>query len=339
MQSQNDRDKPEVVELYRMSLERRMQTLNEVVRVLMVPADEQSDARERRCRADLKWTIFRRRPVIGDVIWQQGTAMNSEMESADARSRFTLGQLLITTTVLAVAMALISQYWRMANNTVDERTVPLYSASPASMLFLTSGLMVIGILAIVFFRTLIKRRQYLAGGLCLLSLSVCLSFGYPLLESKVISPVRGNKVAELHNDAAAIVATAIDSFYARTGKWPNSWNELDEDVGSVITQIKNGNAQSADPANFGIQDADEESQSIFSRSPDLGELDANDLRMLVQIDFDADPTVLAKMKWVDFPGIIPKKPTYNFYRVEFCKLIRRLNESRGSSEPPNVTAK
>ena len=30
-------------------------------------SDEQSDARERRSRADLQWTINRRRPVIGDV--------------------------------------------------------------------------------------------------------------------------------------------------------------------------------------------------------------------------------------------------------------------------------
>jgi hypothetical protein len=29
--------------------------------------DEQSDARERRIRAELQLTIFRRRPVIGDV--------------------------------------------------------------------------------------------------------------------------------------------------------------------------------------------------------------------------------------------------------------------------------
>ena len=30
--------------------------------------DEQSDARERRIRAELQLTIFRRRPVIGDVL-------------------------------------------------------------------------------------------------------------------------------------------------------------------------------------------------------------------------------------------------------------------------------
>jgi hypothetical protein len=30
--------------------------------------DEQTDARERRSRVDLQWTIYRRRPVIGDVL-------------------------------------------------------------------------------------------------------------------------------------------------------------------------------------------------------------------------------------------------------------------------------
>jgi len=33
--------------------------------------DEQSDARERRSRVDLQWTIFRRQPVISDVSRQE----------------------------------------------------------------------------------------------------------------------------------------------------------------------------------------------------------------------------------------------------------------------------
>jgi hypothetical protein len=265
--------------------------------------------------------------------------MNSQIEKSESGARFTLGQLSILISVLAVAMALISQYWRMVNDTVDERTVPLFSASPASLLFLISGLLVLGIFTVVFFSVLIKRRQYLVAGLCVLGLSVCLSFVYPLIKSNIISPVRGNKIAEIHNDAAAIVATAIDRFYARNRKWPASWNELDEDIAGVITQIKNGKAPSAAPAAFGIRDTDEESQSIFSRSPDLGEMTAKDLHALVQIDFDADPSVLARMNWVDFTGIIPNKPAYNSYRVEFSKLISRLNESHGSSEAPVDTAK
>lgn len=254
-------------------------------------------------------------------------------------ARFTLGQLLVSITVLAGGIALISKYWQMVNDTMDERTVPLFSAPPASLLFLISGLLILGIFTVVFFRVLIKRRLYLVAGLCVLGLSVCITFVYPLIKSNIISPVRGNKTAEMHNDAAAIVATAIDRFYARTGKWPASWNELDEDIASVITLIKNGKTQSANPAVFGVLDADEESQSIFSRSPNLGEMTAKDLRKLVQIDFNADPAVLSEMKWMDFTGIIPKKPSYNFYRVEFSKLIRRLNESRSPSESPDDKAK
>lgn len=260
--------------------------------------------------------------------------MKTEIERSDVGLRFTLGQLLISITLLAVAMALISQYWRMVNHTLDERTVPLYSASPASLLFLTSGLLVLGTLVVAFFRTLFKRKQYFMGGLCLLILSAFLAFVYPFIESKVVSPARGNKIAEMHNDAAAIVATAVERYFVRTGRWPNSWNALDEDLDSVITEVNHGKAPSADPANLGIRDADEESQSIFSRSPDLGELTAKDIRMLVQIDFDADPTAMAKMDWVSFAGIIPNKPAYNYYRVEFGKLIQRLKESRGSSESP-----
>ena len=265
--------------------------------------------------------------------------MNSQIERPEIGARFTLGQLLISVTVLAVAMALISQYWRMANNTVDERTVPLLSASPASLLFLVSGLLVIGILAIVFCSILIKRRQYLIGGLCVLSLSACLWFVYPQIVSKIVSPVRGNKTAALHNDAAAIVATAIDRFFARTQTWPHSWDELDDDIASVIAQINNGTPPLTTPNTSGVRDAGEESQSIFSRSPDLGAMTAQDLRKLVQIDFDADPKVLANMNWVDFNGIIPSKPAYNFYRVEFSKLISRLNETLSPSESPNRAAK
>jgi hypothetical protein len=265
--------------------------------------------------------------------------MNSQIERPEMGARFTLGQLLTSISILAVAMALISQYWRMANNTVDERTVPLFSASPASLLFLGSGLLVIGILTIVFFGILIKRRQYVIGGLCVLSLSACLWFVYPLIVSKIVSPVRGNKTAMLHNDAAAIVATAIDRFFARTQTWPHSWDELDNDIANVIAQIKNGTPPLTTPNASGVRDAGEESQSIFSRSPDLGEMTATDLRDLVKIDFDADPKALAKMKWVDFNGIIPSKPAYNFYRVEFSKLINRLNETHSPSESPNRTAK
>ncbi|MFN7733243.1 MAG: hypothetical protein ACK5OB_15210 [Pirellula sp.] len=265
--------------------------------------------------------------------------MNSQIERPEMGARFTLGQLLTSISVLAVAMALISQYWRMVNSTVDERTVPLFSASPASLLFLVSGLLVLGILTIVFLRILIKREQYFLGGICVLGLSACLWFVYPLIASNVIAPVRGNQTAELHNDAAAIVATAIDRFFARTQAWPHSWDALDDDIANVIAEINHGKPPLTTPSATGVLDAGEESQSIFSRSPDLGEMTAKDLRELVQIDFDADPKALAKMNWVEFNGIIPSKPAYNFYRVEFRKLIRRLNETLGPSESPHSTAK
>jgi hypothetical protein len=50
---------------------------------------EQSDARERRSRADSQWTINRRRPVIGDVIGHGSTVITAGTLS-DTRSRDTI---------------------------------------------------------------------------------------------------------------------------------------------------------------------------------------------------------------------------------------------------------
>jgi hypothetical protein len=47
---------------------------------------------------------------------------------------------------------------------------------------------------------------------------------------------------------------------------------------------------------------------------------------------DADPAELAQKDWVEFDGIVPHKPAYNTYRVEFRKLIARLNETADRPE-------
>lgn len=272
--------------------------------------------------------------------------MKSETESgtSDTGFRFSLNQLLIAITVLAIPIALISKYWVTVNNTVDERTIPFSDAPGYSQIYLIGGLILLGILAIAFVCILLKRRLYLAAGICVLTLLACVWPVSRRIESKIVSPVRGNETAEIHNDAAAIVATAVDRFYARTQQWPKSWAALDNDLASVISEIKKSKPQSADP--FAAGDpfssnpaAVEELQSIFSRSSDLTALTAKDLRELVDVDFDADPRVLAKMNWVEFTGIIAHKPTYNTYRVEFGKLISRLNESLGASKLPQETAK
>lgn len=267
-----------------------------------------------------------------------------ECDASDIGFRFSLNQLLITITVLAIPIALISKYWVSVNNTVDERTIPFSNVGVLRQSYFIGGLILLGIVAVVFVLILIKRRLYFTAGVFVLVFLVCVWPVSRQIESKIISPVQGNETAEIHNDAAAIVATAVDRFYSRTQKWPQSWGDLDDDIVSVIAEIKKGMPQSTDPFATGDPfsndpSAREESQSIFSRSPDLTAMNAQDFRKLVDIDFDADPRVLAKMNWVEFTGIVPHKPAYNSYRVEFGKLITRLRESLGASEQPQETAK
>lgn len=268
----------------------------------------------------------------------------TESEAENIRFRFSVNQLLLAITVLAVPISLISKYWVSVNNTVDERTIPFANAGLWRQSFFVVGLLLLGILAIVFITILLKRRLYLPAVVCALTLAVCV---WPLsrqIESKILSPVQGNEIAEIHNDAAAIVATAIDRLYARTQRWPRTWADLDDDLSGVISEINNRRPQSTDPFGSGdpfASDATsaEESQSIFSRSPDLASVTREDIHSLVDVDFDAQPLILAKQNWMEFSGIIPHKPTYNTYRVEFGKLIKRLNEATGSPEMANTPTK
>ena len=272
--------------------------------------------------------------------------MKPETESgkSDTGLRFTLNQLLIAITALAIPMALISKYWVSVNNTVDERTIPFSNVGAMRQSYLIGGLILLGILAIVFGIILVRRRLFFAAASFALVLLIC---AWPVsrqIESKIVSPVQGNELAETHNDAAAIVATAVDRFYERTHQWPKSWVALEDDLAGVIGEIKNNKPQSTDPfASASPVSSDpaaaEESQSIFSRSPDIASLTPESLRALVDIDFDADPRTLANMNWVEFTGIVPHKPAYNTYRVEFGKLIARLKESPAGSELPQETAK
>jgi hypothetical protein len=192
------------------------------------------------------------------------------------------------------------------------------------------------LIAVGVFAWLLSRRSYFGALSLLIAYILCFPLLSSLTQSRIIAPKRGNPEAEIHNDAAAIVATAVDRFYARTQEWPRSWNDLDNDITNVIDEIVQKQkpstadpfASAADPFT-GDPFANEESQSIFSRAPDLGNTTAKDIRNLVDIDFDSDPKALARMNWVEFDGIVPHNPAYNFYRVEFGKLIDRLNALAG----------
>ncbi len=155
------------------------------------------------------------------------------------------------------------------------------------------------------------------------------------VDSKIVSPVQGNATAEDHNDAATLAAT--ERYYTRTEEWPASWSELEDDIASVTSEMKACKPQSVNPFSFSRFSNHsalvEESQSIFSRAPDLSLLIPERLRALVDIDFSAEPEAQANENWPEFAGIIPHKPTYNTYRVEFDKLISQLNERESAAGP------
>ena len=246
---------------------------------------------------------------------------------------FGLRHLLIAVAAIAIPMALFSRYWARVNDTVDERTVPFSDVGLGDQVLLYSAAASLALIAVGLIAWLLSRRTYLGTAGVLLVFISCLPFIVSFAQSRIINPEQGNPEAALHNDAAAIAATAISRYYARTRKWPRDWDVLDDDIAAVIDDVGAKHQPTDDPFAAGDPFAGlgEDSQSLFSRAPDLDGLTAYELRNLVDVNFDADPQALATMSWIDFDGIVPHKPSYNMYRVEFRQLIDCLNEPANST--------
>lgn len=274
------------------------------------------------------------------------TESTDQTPSRSQRHAFGLRHLLIAVAAVAVPMATFTRYWAKVNDTVDERTIPFRDTAFQNQLLLYVAAAILALIAIGLIAWFLSRRSYLGGAGLLLAYLLCFPFLASLTQSRIIDPEQGNPEAEVHNDAAAIAAAAVDRFYARTHRWPRNWSELGDDIADVIGEVQQKhNEPKADPfsaaANPFSGDASkiEESQSILGRAPDLRDLTPYELRNLVDINFDADPAELARMNWVEFDGIVPHKPAYNMYRVEFGKLIARLNETPNTSGGSAETAK
>ena len=272
------------------------------------------------------------------------TESKTHTPSRTMQHAYGLRHLLIAVAAVAVPMAFFARYWANANDTVDERTIPFRGTGFGDQLLLYSAAASLALIAIAVIAWLLSRRSYLAVVGLLLACLLCFPFLASFTKTRIIEPERGNPEAEIHNDAAAIAAIVVERFYGRTGEWPRNWKQLDEDIAEVIGNVnKKHNEPRTDPFSasadpFGSDPfASEETQSIYSRAPDLGDLTPQALRELVDINFDADPQELSKEDWYKFSGIVPHKPSYNVYRVEFKKLIARLNETHGEPESsPNI---
>ena len=100
---------------------------------------------------------------------------------------------------------------------------------------------------------------------------------------------------------ACIIATDILEQHVRaTGRWPSSWDELQQTVPSVVTS-------------GGIH-----------RWPD----DVTVIREFVDVDFDADLGLLAESTPESFEALRPIGPCYTSYERHFEFLIEALRETR-----------
>lgn len=249
---------------------------------------------------------------------------------ANSRLRFTLSELLLFTSFLAVPMAMFSWYWSIVNNTVDQRTVPLVNANIFAQGLLFTSLLLFIVAVIAFLATLLKRQLRLPAFVFATGMLVAVCLMFPRFYSRIVSPMQGNALAAMHNDAAAIAATAVERFYTRTKQWPKSWEDIDIEITGIIAEVNTLNP----PTRPGPTSATPESQSIFLRAPDLSELTADEIHEMVVIDFSADPQKLGTMKPPDFHGIIPRKPSYNYYLFEIERLIARLSGSVNTPTRP-----
>lgn len=109
---------------------------------------------------------------------------------------------------------------------------------------------------------------------------------------------------------------AVANHLQRTGRWPQSWNDLSEDVvaaSQVSYKLPSGGSPSG-------------SLPIPVYNNVAKGLSIDQLSQLVVIDFDAKPESLKSQTLYTFSGIKPLKPSCNYYREQFMDLIAKLNE-------------
>ena len=262
-------------------------------------------------------------------------AKMSRIDDQELRSplTFTMRHLFAVMVLIAIPLGLLRAYWTGVNDTVDERTIPFSDARLLEKVYLYLAL---GYLALVgggVFAWLCTRKNYRLALAMLGMVALCCVLAAPFVKAKIISPVQGNPIAETHNNAASIVAMSVLRYFDRNDKWPDAWEAIDEDISDVLSDLVSAHERrknNSDPfAHVSAADpnwGEEASQSLSAQAPDVSDITPATLRKLVDVDFTADPKALASQKWYEFNGIIPKKPSYNFYRVEFKKLIGQLSE-------------
>ncbi len=124
---------------------------------------------------------------------------------------------------------MFSWYWAIVNNTVDQRTVPLAMQTFfAQGLFFTSLLLSVAAAIAIWLRYLKRQLRLLAVVTAGTSFGGRLRIFAPICTLAIVTPIQGNAVGQQQclNDAAAIAATALERFSARTKAVARSWKIL-----------------------------------------------------------------------------------------------------------------
>ena len=246
-----------------------------------------------------------------------------ETASGNSKSRmtFSVRRLLAWTMYVAIPLAFFRVYVTRVTNTVDGTTVPLRNASGIAILFLLLGLLSLA----VIFLTMLWKRQYISAIAAVLIASIVSIFGYPALDRHLLHPKQGNSIAHRNNDAAMIAATACRAFYVRTNTWPRSWADLESELNIATKALSFSRMQQV---NAFSQMQQVNADPNYLAAP----LKPEDIRDCVEIDFSADPEILATQSWTHFTGIVPRRPCYNLYREPFAELIAALSSSQQNSK-------
>ncbi len=259
----------------------------------------------------------------------------NEPDTENVRSplTFSMRHLLLAMLLLAIPLGLFRTYWTRVNDTVDERTIAFSDISFSVQIYLLASAISLALIVVGLVVWLCIRRNYRTAMMMLGLVALVAYLATPLVRSKIFEPINGNPIAETHSNAASIAAMAIIKFFAKNERWPGAWSDLDDEITTVLKELNASRVKSnSNPDPFAsANDVDpywgeEASQAIANRTTDLNGLTLSSLPKLVDVDFAANPTELASQKWYEFKGIIPKKPSYNVYRVEFKKLIGQLSK-------------
>ena len=274
------------------------------------------------------------------VICLESPRTMNVLDAGKARSplTFSMRHLLLAMLLLAIPLGLFRTYWTRVNDTVDERTIAFSDISFSVQIYLFASVMSLALIVAGVVVWLCIRRNYRTAMVILGLVIFIANLATPLVKSKILEPINGNPIAETHSNAASIAAMAIIKFFDRNERWPGTWSDLDEEITTVLEELNAGHEKSkstSDPF-ASANDVDpywgeEASQAISNRTTDLNGFTLSSLPKLVDVDFAANPTELASQKWYEFKGIIPKKPSYNVYRVEFKKLIGQLSKASSTN--------